>query len=369
MKDTARIRTALALAVRANLPVLLWGAPGTGKTASVLALGRELDLPVEVVVGSVREPGDFSGLPVVHEGGTRFAPPRWAERLAAAGRGLLFLDELTTAPPAVQAAMLRVLLERTVGDLVLPEGVRIVAAANPPGLAADGWELSAPLANRLVHLDREVSAADIAQGFAHGFPASGAGDAVAPTAEQVAAARSAVGAFLRVRPELVLAVPDDPARAGRGWPSPRSWEAAAVALAAGRANPGAPEAEAAVAALVVGAVGEAAGFEALSWLRTLDLPAPEELLADPGLPLPDRADRLHALLGALVAHVAADGGAPAWERAWEVIARVSRTVPDVAAAAARDLAARRPTGATPPAALLELAPVLRAAGLMPGEAA
>ena len=100
MSDSATTRAALALAVGANLPVLLWGAPGTGKTSAVLALAARLDLPVETVIGSIREPSDFSGLPVIRDEETRFAPPRWARRLAAAGSGLLFLDELTTAPPA-----------------------------------------------------------------------------------------------------------------------------------------------------------------------------------------------------------------------------------------------------------------------------
>ena len=52
MSDIATTRTALALAVGANLPVLLWGAPGTGKTSAVLALAARLDLPVEAVIGS-----------------------------------------------------------------------------------------------------------------------------------------------------------------------------------------------------------------------------------------------------------------------------------------------------------------------------
>ncbi|GAB3726583.1 hypothetical protein GCM10027590_32010 [Nocardiopsis nanhaiensis] len=112
-------------------------------------------------------------------------------------------------------------------------------------------------------------------------------------------------------------------------------------------------------------MGEAAGLELLSWLRTLDLPSPEKLLADPDQPLPDRVDRLHALLGALSAHVTADGSLAVWERSWEVVARVARTAPDVAADTARTLAARRPDGAVPPTALPELAPVLRSAGLLP----
>src|SRR5205823_11964182 len=65
---------------------------------------------------------------------------------------------ISTAPPAVQAAMLRIVLERVVGDLELPPGVRVVAAANPPEQAADGWDLAPPLANRLVHLDWPVDA-------------------------------------------------------------------------------------------------------------------------------------------------------------------------------------------------------------------
>ena len=361
MSDSATTRAALALAVGANLPVLLWGAPGTGKTSAVLALAARLDLPVETVIGSIREPSDFSGLPVIRDEETRFAPPRWARRLAAAGTGLLFLDELTTAPPAVQAAMLRVVLERAVGDLALPREVRIVAAANPPGIAADGWELSAPLANRLVHLDWRIAAADVAEGFTRGFTADDV-PVRAPGPDRIAAATARIGAFLRVRPELVLAVPDSPERAGRAWPSPRTWQMAARALAAADAN----DADEAVrAALIMGAVGEAAGLEALSWLRTLDLPDPRELLDDPAAPLPRRPDHLHALLGALVAHVIADGSAPAWERAWTLIARVARTTPDVAAASARDLAAARPPGARLPPAMTELVPVLRSAGLMP----
>ena len=108
------------------------------------------------MIASVHEPSDFSGLPVVGddpaEQGVPMAPPDWAVRLVRAGRGLLFLDELSTAPPAVQAALLRLVLERRVGALRLPPGVRIVAAANPRSSAADGWELSPPLANRFVHL-------------------------------------------------------------------------------------------------------------------------------------------------------------------------------------------------------------------------
>ena len=47
--------------------------------------------------------------------------------------------------------------------------------------------------------------------------------------------------------------------------------------------------------LVLGAVGEGAGIEFLSWLANMDLPKPEDVLADPdGFALPERSDRAFA---------------------------------------------------------------------------
>lgn len=355
---------ALAVAVLADVPVLLWGSPGTGKTSAVLGLAQALGWPVEVVVGAIREPSDFAGLPVVTDGGVQFAPPRWARRLAEAGDALLLLDELTTAPPAVQAAMLRVVLERHVGDLALPAGVRVVAAANPPDEAADGWELSAPMANRLVHLDWTVDAEVVAQGLVVGFDVpAGLLAGKLPGPAQELAARSLVGAFLHVRPALVLDVPTSSAAAGRGWPSPRSWETVARLLAAAEATGASGEAR---SLLVTGAVGEGAGLELLSWAANLDLPDPAAVLADPdGFELPARGDRAYAALAAVVSYAVTQGRPEHWDAAWTVVARVAASTPDIAVLAARMLAARRPDGARIPSQVQSLTPVLRSAGLLP----
>ena len=361
--DSRVAMEALAVGVSTGVPVLLWGSPGTGKTSAVCALGEAMGWPVEVVIGSIREPADFGGLPVVVSGEVRLAPPAWAKRLCAEGRGLLFLDELTTAPPAVQAAMLRIVLERVVGDVTLPAAVRVVAAANPPEEAADGWELSPPLANRLVHLDWPVEARRVAEGLAVGFPVpnlSIVDDVVGPA--QALAARTAVAAFLQVRPGLVLQVPGGAAGASRGWPSPRSWESVARLLAGCEAAKASPEAR---AVLVTGAVGEGPGLEFLAWLEHADLPDPEAVLADPdSFTLPERSDRAFAVLTGVAAVAIAHGDVQSWTAAWRVLARTALQAPDVATLVARTLARHRPAGADLPVALLELTPVLRAAGLL-----
>ncbi|MEO3746562.1 MoxR family ATPase [Plantactinospora sp. B5E13] len=354
--------TALTLAVAADLPVLLWGEPGIGKTAALNQLAASLDLPLTTVIASVHEPSDFAGLPVVGDDpavqGVPMAPPDWAVRLVRAGRGLLFLDELSTAPPAVQAALLRLVLERRVGALRLPPGVRIVAAANPRSSAADGWELSAPLANRFVHLHWTYEHEVVVRGLGGTWPA-----ATLPRldpdrlAEAVAFARRAVCAFLTARPTFVHRLPRTETQKGGAWPSPRSWEMTlrliAFATAAGTSRE-------VLSLLVRGTVGDGPGLELLASLDRLDLPDPETVLADPtGVELPERGDLRQAVLDGVVEAVRKRPERSRWDAAWTLLARVLETgAPDLVVVPATTLATLRRADWDVPASIERLTDVV-----------
>jgi len=124
----------------------------------------------------------------------------------------------------LQAALLRVVLERAVGDLTLPDEVAVVAAANPPEQAADGWDLSAAAGQPAVPPVLAGQPRAVATAWrAAGRPRRSGCCPTAWQAEEILS-RGLVAAFLHVRPALACAPPTDAAAAGRGWPSPRTWE-------------------------------------------------------------------------------------------------------------------------------------------------
>lgn len=362
MTDLATAITLIDACGRAKVSVLLISEPGTGKSSLVRGLAQALGVPCETVLGSIREPADVAGLPVVQpDGSVGLAAPGWARRLAEAGVGIAFLDELTTSPPAVQAALLAVALERVVGDLVLPDGVQVVAGANPPESAADGWELSPPLANRFCHVQFAPTVDEWLDGMTVGWAAPPASRAITPDRVRVEAIKALVTGFVKAKPEHLQAFPATEAGQGGPWPSRRSWAMLAAALAFVRDDD-----TAARQALTFGLVGEGVGIEFLTWVAAADLPDPAAVVDDPSLvDWRDRPDRVWAVLSAVVGWAAAQGTVEAWRSAWRpLLAAAEDGAVDVAAAAARPLSLCRPRSARVPAAVrTTFAPVLAAAGL------
>lgn len=194
---------------RARVPVLLLSEPGWGKSSLVRSIAAADGVACETVLGSIREPSDFSGLPVITDDGVKLDPPAWARRLSEEGCGYLFLDELTTVPASVQAAMLAVSLDRTVGDLRLPFDVRMIAGANPPDSAADGQELAPPLANRFCHVTFAPTVDEWLIGTASGWASPPASRAVSSDKLRRESKSALIRGFIHVRPDLLDAGPSN----------------------------------------------------------------------------------------------------------------------------------------------------------------
>ncbi|NLV56207.1 MAG: AAA domain-containing protein [Acidimicrobiales bacterium] len=358
------VRDALAIAVQIGQPVLLWGGPGEGKSRLIAQVAEQLGRPCEVVVGSVREASDFVGLPVRDPGGSvTFAPPRWATRCLDEPTTVVFLDELTTAPPSVQAAMLRVVLEREVGDLRLPDSVSFVAAANPPDVSAGGDDLAPPLANRFCHLDWEAEPARWVAGLLHGWEPPPIPIVPAERGAIETIWRATLAGFIGARPSILRRVPEDIVAQGRAWPSPRTWDQAHRAAAAADAAGADRKVR---QALVAGLVGAGAALELLRFADAMDLPDPEELLADPSSL--DPSSRIDLLLASLAGVTAAVAGRPTldrWHAAWAVLGvACDAGRADVAALSAVGLIDLREDGWPAPPEAVAFAPTLRAAELI-----
>ena len=186
-----------------KLSVMIWGAPGIGKSSIVAQLADSNELELIDLRLSQLAPTDLRGLPVAdHDTKTsRWFPP---EFLPSKGRGILFLDEINMAPPAMQGIAQQLILDRQVGNYNVPEGWFVWAAGNRKEDRASVFDMPAPLANRFIHLEVSVHLETFRRyAFAKKLN------------EQILA-------FLQYRPSLLHKLaPDRPA-----WPSPRSWEVA-----------------------------------------------------------------------------------------------------------------------------------------------
>lgn len=322
----------LKTAIKADVPVLLWGQPGTGKTAVIKKMALTEGAHLETLIGSTLDPVDVCGMPVPHEGRVKLAPPAWAERIKikieSGKRAWLFLDELSCAPPSVHAAFLRIVNDRQVGELNL-SGMRVIAASNRADMAADGGFLSGAMANRWAHADWTISADEWCAGQLSGWGKN-------LEAQEIVHA-AGVCAFVRRKPDILLSPPKQTEDAGGAWPSPRSWSAAIALLSHSTKEN--------FEALAASVVGNGAAREYAEFFLTLSLPDPEDVLSGRAV-LPTRGDQMTAALGSLVSSALLPR--PDREKrvktAWHILGNIR---PDQALASAKTLLLGAPENVQP----------------------
>tara|TARA_B100000767_G_scaffold274775_1_gene308896 strand:- start:2847 stop:3854 length:1008 start_codon:yes stop_codon:yes gene_type:complete len=130
--------------------IMIWGAPGIGKSSVVEAVARNQNLELIDLRISQLAPTDLRGIPVPKDGKACWYPP---EFLPTSGKGILFLDEINMAPPAVQGIAQQLILDRKVGSYKVPDGWFIWSAGNRKEDYAAVFDMPAPLANRFIHLE------------------------------------------------------------------------------------------------------------------------------------------------------------------------------------------------------------------------
>ncbi len=259
-----------------HTPVMLWGPPGVGKSQMIAQVAARRQAPVIDIRLSQMEPSDLRGIPFRVADHVEWAVPAMLPDADRHGvEGVLFLDEITSAPPAVSAAAYQLILDRRLGEYQVPAGWAIFAAGNRQGDRGVTYTMPAPLANRFSHFEVETHLDDwVLWAYRNGID-------------------ERVIAFLRFRPELLFDF--DPAHNPVAFPSPRSWEFAHRGLQKfgdhGDLLQGALQA----------CVGPAAGIELTAFVNSLEqMPDLDAIVAGQEVPVPEEIDLQYAVAAALV---------------------------------------------------------------------
>ncbi|MBO6755726.1 MAG: AAA family ATPase [Roseibium sp.] len=268
MASVALDRAAMLLDtyIRADVPVHLWGAPGIGKSDVVKQVANDHGAELVDIRLSMFDPVDLRGLPTTAGGETKWLRPAiWPTQQDRPV--FLFFDELDRAAPAVQNAALQIILDRKIGEHVLPDTVRIVAAGNGATDRVGTNRTSSAGNNRFAHIDVE-----------HDL------DAWKAWALKTGL-HPMIIAFLSFRPALLHDMSD---RSAKSFPTPRAW--AQVANFAD--SPDQIRLD-----LVTGLVGEGPAAEFEGFVKTFkSLPSLDGVIADPqGAPVPSDPGALFAL--------------------------------------------------------------------------
>jgi hypothetical protein len=249
----------LVTAFKKHRPVFLWGPPGIGKSELVQSIGDSGALGNTLVIDmrlALFEPTDLRGYPVpdLASGVMKWLPPADLPTKETAEQYdtiILFLDELNSAAPSVQAAAYQLILNRRIGQYRLPSNVVIIAAGNRETDKGVTYRMPKPLENRFVHFELRVDFADWLE-----------------WAVKNKIAADVVGYLTFCKADLYNF---DPGSSSRGFATPRTWTFVSELL-----EDAGDEQQ---TDLVAGCVGEGTAVKFMAHRKSAgDLPNPEDVL-------------------------------------------------------------------------------------------
>jgi len=257
-----------------KVPVFLWGPPGIGKSSIVSQIAKEEDIGFIDLRLSLLDPTDLRGIPFFNtvQETALWAPPSFLPD-GKEEKGILFLDELNTAAPMVQASAYQLILDRKIGEYHLPDGWAIVAAGNRESDRGVVFRMAAPLANRFVHLEMESSVEDW-KSWAYS-----------------ANVNPAIIAYISHRPDALFTFGngDD----SKSFATPRTWEYVNEIVTSK------PETDL-LLPMVAGAIGEDLAASFLGFMAVAnELPDLDAILDGSCVDVPRDASALHILTAAL----------------------------------------------------------------------
>ncbi len=267
-------------------PLMVWGAPGIGKSTILRRIAEERGIGFIDVRLAQREPVDIRGLPVPNKEGKCvdwLISGDWPRDPKS--KGIILFDEITAADRSLQVAAYELILDRRLGSLYsMPDGWFVCAAGNRIQDAAVAKTMSSALANRFLHVElQENSEAWVKWGLRHDVHPSVLG-------------------FIRYRPDLLFNQENE--NLERGWPSPRSWERVSSVL---KLFPDGKGAEDILCdKMVYGLVGNQAGVEFCAFRKVAEtFDNVYEVMMDPNrtIEIPKKPDRIFALCAAVVYHL------------------------------------------------------------------
>jgi len=272
------ISKSLEKLIESQIPVFVWGSPGIGKSSIIKQIAIDKGLEFVDLRLSLLDPTDLKGIPFFDQENNQavWASPNFLPNRPKS-KGILFLDEINTAPPSVQASAYQLVLDRKVGDYELPKGWSIVAAGNHESDRGVVYRMPPPLANRFVHLSMEVSFEDW-KGWAY---SSGID--------------SSIIAFLQYDSTKLFDF--DPSKNQKSFPTPRSWEYVHKILASG-IEP------VLLMDIISGAVGNESATAFMSFRKVMNrLPDIDKLLNDEDVEVEHDSQVLFALIAGIITNI------------------------------------------------------------------
>lgn len=257
--------------------IFLWGPPGIGKSAIPKQIASEEKIGFLDTRASQHDPTDFRGIPAVIDGKAEWLPPQDIPYIGndlLPERGIWLLDELTSAPPLVQAVLYQATLDHRIGEHLLKAGWTVIAAGNRIEDRAVVYRMSTALANRFTHIEFEVNL-----------------EAWSDWALRSGVDPNIVG-YINYKPEVLFSF--NPESSEKAFPTPRSWEFASKIMQLGLNQQMFTE-------TLNGTIGQGATAEFMSFLRLqTELPDIDEIFKGSDF-VPKKLDLKYALVAALAA--------------------------------------------------------------------